>query len=821
MPTAVRRRKDRSSRGGEGRPSDPGFSYALEPLESRLMLSVNVTINYSFDTQNFFDTQLKRDLLQHAADQIVRQFDDELSAIVPGGSNTWSARFSHPGTGAAHQVNNLRVNADELIVFAGGRQLGATLGMGGHGGFSVSGSPGWVQTVRTRGQSGAAANPATDFGPWGGAIVFDIDTDWYFGISPDGLGRSQNDFLTVATHELIHLLGFNSGVDSFRRFVSGGLFTGPLATAEFDGAGSPPMSGDSHWADITDEGAPVIMFTTLTQGTRRTVTPLDMAALGDVGWQINGGLPRIDIADASVLEGDSGQTNMVFTVSLSFAAASNVTVQFATANSTAAAGEDYLAAAGVLTIPAGQTSATISVPVIGDTAIESDERFFVNLSGASSNASIRDGQAVGKIINDDDGVDLAVKFVSADIPGPIWVPGDSGKARIKIRNLGNKPGNGSASVELLLVSASGQETVIGSITNLSLKVPAGGSQAVKLKFTVPASLAPADYSLRARLTDIALSGGRIDLVAANNLDEAPALRTIARQFGTVGDRKKVVLSVRDGDGTDGTFSIRGPGTGQLVFDDSGAVDLRIEATTDKSRLKLGASGGDGAFVVDDIIVGLETPASLGFVLARAVTLTGDVTITGPLGLKALKISQWLDNDRRGDDELTAPWVRKLKVGADLEADLNLSGAGAPGGVALGKAKIGGVVRGAQIRTGGHIRSLTAAGLHNSLIFAGVASGLNAAPDSLDDFTADLLIGKLTFKGEPPSGAAHVIGSSIAAQRIGTLKLNRTDSVTIAADRVTGSISFTHGSPPVARRFGPLRNPADAPAPQDGIQIRIL
>ena len=52
-------------------------------------------------------------------------------------------------------------------------------------------------------------------------------------------------------------------------------------------------------------------------------------------------LPSVSIANTSVAEGDSGTSNMAFTVSLSKAATSTVTVGYATANGTATAGQDY------------------------------------------------------------------------------------------------------------------------------------------------------------------------------------------------------------------------------------------------------------------------------------------------------------------------------------------------------------------------------------------------------------------------------------------------------------------------------------------------
>jgi hypothetical protein len=77
-----------------------------------------------------------------------------------------------------------------------------------------------------------------------------------------------------------------------------------------------------------------------------------------------------------------------------------VTVKYATANGTAAAGSDYTAASGTLTFAAGQLSKTVHVSVKGDAAVEADETFKVLLSSAG-NATISDGTGLGTIRNDD------------------------------------------------------------------------------------------------------------------------------------------------------------------------------------------------------------------------------------------------------------------------------------------------------------------------------------------------------------------------------------------------------------------------------------
>src|SRR5690606_37058422 len=112
--------------------------------------------------------------------------------------------------------------------------------------------------------------------------------------------------------------------------------------------------------------------------------------------------------DVSLTEGDAGMTNAIFTVTLADATAAAlgvratvpVTVDYATADGTATAPGDYTATNGTLTFAPGETTKTIAVPVVGDTAIEPNETFFVNLSNPT-NATIADGQGIGTITNDD------------------------------------------------------------------------------------------------------------------------------------------------------------------------------------------------------------------------------------------------------------------------------------------------------------------------------------------------------------------------------------------------------------------------------------
>jgi hypothetical protein len=114
----------------------------------------------------------------------------------------------------------------------------------------------------------------------------------------------------------------------------------------------------------------------------------------------NDAAPSLAVADVSVAEGNSGTVAADLVVTLTGATELTATVNWATANGTATAGSDYVAASGTLTFPAGTTSRTASVSVNGDTAIEGNEAFFVDLSGPTA-STIADGRGRATIVDDD------------------------------------------------------------------------------------------------------------------------------------------------------------------------------------------------------------------------------------------------------------------------------------------------------------------------------------------------------------------------------------------------------------------------------------
>ena len=103
-------------------------------------------------------------------------------------------------------------------------------------------------------------------------------------------------------------------------------------------------------------------------------------------------LPVLSVADARADEGGS----LEFAVTLSEAAAGEITVDYATSDGTANAGADYTAASGTLTFAAGETAKTVSVALLHDGSAENDETLTLALSNASG-ATVGDGEATGTV----------------------------------------------------------------------------------------------------------------------------------------------------------------------------------------------------------------------------------------------------------------------------------------------------------------------------------------------------------------------------------------------------------------------------------------
>jgi hypothetical protein len=263
--------------------------------------AVTIEFNYDYDATGFFGTATAptpaRRALEFAA-RAFTSFADALAPIAPAGSDAWTAQFPNPATGQSASIVNLAVPADQLTVFVGARNLaGSRLAEATPGSHLFDDpealSPEFLSAVVNRGQG----SPIVDSAPWGGSIAFDTTTSdgaprpWHFD-PQTAPSFPANDFVSVASHELAHLLGFGASVSpSFQAKVMGGRFAGPTTSAVFGGSVLLHSDGD-HWATsvasppFTVNPPPAAMGPLLFPGERLALTPLDYAALADVGWDV-------------------------------------------------------------------------------------------------------------------------------------------------------------------------------------------------------------------------------------------------------------------------------------------------------------------------------------------------------------------------------------------------------------------------------------------------------------------------------------------------------------------------------------------------------
>jgi hypothetical protein len=232
---------------------------------------------------------------------------------------------SNPSGAGQSEISAATIVANTVTMRVGAKSLlGSTLGVGGPNGIgfdvALSGSPtqyvGAVSNVEPLIESaykrgggpiigtlagnlewdGFVANYSIDYGIAYGSLAFDKDSTnettlnnyWHFNhTTPVAAGK--NDLYSVALHEMLHAIGIGVS-SSWTSRVSGGVnWTGPEVAALY-GSGTGLVSSGHITEGITStrisDGAPqeVVMDPTITQGTRKSLTALDLAFLRDIGY---------------------------------------------------------------------------------------------------------------------------------------------------------------------------------------------------------------------------------------------------------------------------------------------------------------------------------------------------------------------------------------------------------------------------------------------------------------------------------------------------------------------------------------------------------
>lgn len=248
----------------------------------------SIQFDYRFDSSGFFrDHPERQAILQQAAYEWTCHIGDEF-ADVPAGT---TLHISNPVTGA-DETFAADAPIDDVLVFVGA----ANISNPAHGGPAAYYTVGSSLDQRW--------NSTTNFEPWVGSITFDTSPTysdgsslgWFFDPTPAdasdvaSAGEGKEDLLSVAIHEIGHVLGVVGGgsVNAFDRWRSGSYFVGPSAVAA-NGGRSVLLIDDTHpdgyRGGFSQEVAMAYGGYT-TVGHRVTPSNIDLGLLSDIGYMI-------------------------------------------------------------------------------------------------------------------------------------------------------------------------------------------------------------------------------------------------------------------------------------------------------------------------------------------------------------------------------------------------------------------------------------------------------------------------------------------------------------------------------------------------------
>jgi hypothetical protein len=758
---------------------------AVETLERRTLLSISVQFDYSLDTAQFFTSE-KRAVLQAAADSVVSQLGDNLTAVTVSGNNHYTATIFNPETLSDTTFSDRDIPADTLLIFVGTANFGP-LGLSRPTSVDATGGNAFVDRATNRGQGDTTTFAARDFGPIGGSISFDANPfgGWYFGTDPNAI-NGANDFFSVAAHEVCHVLGVGSA-PSWTNQISGTTFNGPAVVYE-RGSAAPLNGGKDHFqSSLTDNGQEVAMDPELTQGTKKNLTGLDYAALDDIGWEFPLGA---NVSTGSVFPA-AGTTSVNFTVTYS---------HYAKVPSNTLSNDDV-----VVHGPNGFT-ANASVVSTGSASVSRTVTYSFTAPGGKFDGA--DSGAYTVTLNQDAVGDTVGNFAPGGTIGSFAVDVNTGPAAsLTVDNVTRVGGSGQA-FTITYTDSTGVDAETIDPANLSVTRTTDG-----LPLTVSSATVTDSTATSKTVTYVATAPGGLWDAGDNgtynislNGSQVKDIQGIASDAATLGSFDVTITAVAfssgnpltftDSTGDPVTISMSGPGGGQAFFTGPGNADL-VEVILHHSAVSTGltiAAGGAGTPLGALTVNGsLKSVTGKNTDLAGAMTVVGpapriqfrnatgsidvsgvgapvtiaiaeasDLSITSASPIKSVKINNWHDTDAT-PDVLSAPTIGTIAVKGGMAADVSAG--------SIGKVTVGGELSGSTIRATDSITSVSVGTIAHSKVFAGVRDDVTTLPDSADDFadpTATINTFSVKSKLSGSFSDTLIAGSNLGKVAVGTV-----------------------------------------------------
>ena len=236
-----------------------------------------IKLDFSYDTSGYFNNTGRRAPLAKAAELWSEIIQDDFAEIPTGSS--FSIR--HPSKPDENLTVTLDEPIDDLLIYVGARNFsGNTLGIGGPSGYSLEGD---VYSARIS-DDFRGLGPPSDYEPWAGVLTFDSEVTWNFGL--DEPSSDESDLLTVALHEIAHVLGVGTA-STFFDLSSDKKFQG-LNTKKLNGGIPLPLHEDGSHVEDGYKDDLILMDPTSTTGTRSSISEFDKTILADLGYLITG-----------------------------------------------------------------------------------------------------------------------------------------------------------------------------------------------------------------------------------------------------------------------------------------------------------------------------------------------------------------------------------------------------------------------------------------------------------------------------------------------------------------------------------------------------